>query len=51
MRVCIDHLLIRHDVLHDQVLVLLSNSLVQFLLVLADQLLDVHVVLMLSLNL
>ena len=47
MRIRIDHLLIRHDVLHDQVLVLFSNGLIKFLLILTDQLLDVHVVLLL----
>ena len=47
MWIRIDHLLIRHDVLHDQILVLFSNGLVEFLLVLADQLLNIHVVLLL----
>lgn len=40
----VDHLLVGHDVLHDQIFVLFSNGLVQFLLVLADQLLYVHIV-------
>ena len=47
MWVRIDHLLIRHDVLHDQIFVLFSNGLVEFLFVLADQLLYIHVVLLL----
>ena len=34
MRIRINHLLIRHDILHDQVLVLFPNGLVEFLLVL-----------------
>ena len=47
MWVSIYHLLIRHDVLHDQILVLFSNGLIEFLFVLADQLLYIHVVLLL----
>ena len=47
MWIRIDHLLIRHDILHDQILVLLTNGLVEFLFVLADQLLYIHVVLLL----
>ena len=47
MWIRIDHLLIRHDVLHDQILVLFSNGLVEFLFVLTDQLLYIHVVLLL----
>ena len=42
--VIVDHLLVGHDVLHDQIFVLFSNGLVQFLLVLADQLLYVHII-------
>ena len=39
-----NHLLIRQDVLHDQVFILLPDRLVQFLLVVGDQLLNVDVV-------
>ena len=39
-----NHLLIRQDVLHDQVLILFSNRLVQLLLVVGDQLLNVDIV-------
>lgn len=42
----IDDLLVGQDVFHDQIFVFLPNRLVQLLLVLADQLLDVHVVLL-----
>ena len=45
MIVCIiDHLLVGHNILHDQIFVLFSNGLVQFLLVLAYQLLYVHII-------
>lgn len=45
MVVCIiDHLLVGHNILHDQIFVLFSNGLVQFLLVLAYQLLYVHII-------
>ena len=50
-----DHLLVSHDILHDQVFVFLSDGLVQFLLVLADQVLNVdvmhHLLLSLALHL
>ena len=38
-----DHLLIRHDILHDQIFVFLSDGLVQFLFILTYQVLDVDV--------
>ena len=45
MIVCIiDHLLVGHNILHDQIFVLFSNGLVQFLLILAYQLLYVHII-------
>ena len=45
--ILLNHLLVRHDILHDEILVLLSNRLIQFLLVLPDQLLDVNIVVLL----
>ena len=45
--ILLNHLLVCHDVLHDEIRVLLSNRLIQFLLVLPDQLLDVNVVVLL----
>ncbi len=40
------HLLVRHDVLHDHVFVFFADRMIELLLVVADQLLDVHVVLL-----
>ena len=41
-----DHLLVRNNILHDQVLIFLANCLTQLGLVVGDQLLNVHVLLL-----
>ena len=43
------HLLISHDIFHDEIFVLFPYSLVQFLLILTDQLLYVYIILLLLL--
>lgn len=39
----IDHLLVRHDILHNHVFVFFADSLAQFLLIFVDQLLYIDV--------
>ena len=44
-RLLADHLLVRNNILHDQVLIFFANCLTQLRFVVGDQLLNVHVLL------
>ena len=45
-RLLANHLLVRNNILHDQVLIFFANCLTQLRLVVGDQLLNVHILLL-----